>query len=101
MKKIIVSKTIYPPSIFLEGMTGKYYLPHNIRNDYVIFDIDSILRENRIVPKHFAMDEIEKAIEKNVSVVLVDCSHYVGEQYINEYHWYRVTDNFEANLSNY
>ena len=97
MERIIASKDVYSPIAYLEGVTGKCYLGSAVRNDYITYDIDCILQQNGFKLKHFPMNSIERAIAAKRQVVLVDCSHYEGDQWVNRYYWYQISDNFNAN----
>jgi hypothetical protein len=43
----------------------------------------------------YPLTEIDHIVENNLNVVLVDCSYYEGDNYINEYRWFEVPEDFE------
>ena len=98
MDRIIASKDIFSPIAYVEGVTGKCYLASAVRNNYITYDINCLLRMNGFNLKQFPLNSIERAIKAKKQVVLVDCSHFVGEQWVNEFRWYQVNDNFNKNV---
>ncbi len=91
MSKIIASKTIYPPQCYVELMTGNFYIGNAIKGESVVKDIKKLLAMNNITNiKSFAINDIEKAIVEKKKVVLVDCSHYVGDMFVQEYRWFQI-----------
>lgn len=98
MERIIASKDVYNPVAYLECVTGKCYLGSAVRNNYITYDIDCILRQNNFNLKSFPMNSIERAMKAKKQVVLVDCSHYVGERWTPEYRWYQINDGFNENV---
>ena len=98
MERIIASKEIYNPIAYIQGMTGNCYFGSAVRNNYIVFDIECLLRQNNVNAKHFPMNSIERAIKAKKPVVLVDCSHYVGNRYVEEHRWFQVCVNFFKNL---
>lgn len=98
MERIIASKTVYAPVTYLEYVTGKCYIGNVVRNNYIVYDIDRLLKHNGLNFQSFPLNSIERAIKAKKQVVLVDCSHYVGEQYIEEYRWFQVGKDFNPNI---
>jgi hypothetical protein len=43
----------------------------------------------------YPLTEIDHIVENNLNVVLVDCSHYEGDIYVNEYRWFEVPEDFK------
>lgn len=97
MQRIIASKTVYAPVTYLECVTGKCYIGNAVRNGYITYDIDRILKHNGLKFQSFPLNSIERAIKAKKQVVLVDCSHYVGEEYVEEYRWFQVGKDFDTN----
>lgn len=98
--RIVASKTLYNPISYLEGMTGNCYIGNAVRNGYVVSDITRILAHNQLGSiKHFPLNSIERAQKAKKPVVLVDCSYYKGNEYVMEYHWFQITEDFFKNLA--
>ena len=90
---MVKSEQIYSPQAYLEAVTGKYYI---IRGGYPVDDILEILvSEGYDNLWDFPFTEIDHIVENNHNVVLVDCSFYGGNEYITEYRWFEVPEDFE------
>lgn len=90
MSKIIKSKEMYNPFSYIELITGKCYTGGAIHNGTVVKDIQNLLRTNGYYDlKSFPLDKIEDAMAEKRRVVLVDCSYYRGNMYIQEYRWFQ------------
>lgn len=95
----VLSKDIYSPQSYIEAVTGNYYI---FRNDTTILDeIDTLLCLNHLENLwNYSLTEIEHIVENGINVVLVDISDYDVEtgNWIKEYRWFEVPEDFNDNL---
>ena len=90
---MIKSQHIYSPQAYLEAVTGKYYF---INGEDAVDFIQEVLVQNGYTDElwDYPLTEIEHIVENNLNVVLVNCSYYDGDMYINEYRWFEVPEDF-------
>ena len=90
---MVKSKDVYPPQSYVGEITGNYFIPHFngsvecIRKQLNKYGFDNLW--------DYPLTEIGHIVENNLNVVLVDCSHYEGDTYINEYRWFEVPEDWE------
>lgn len=89
---MVKSDQIYAPENYVCGVTGIYYFfkhnMHPIDEIHYLLDSDYEIWD-------YPLTEIDHIVENDLDVVLVDCSHYEGDMYVNEYRWFEVPDDFE------
>ena len=89
---MIKAKKIYEPQNYVRAVTGNYYFfKHNSSPEE---EIQNLLYMNGYELWDYPLTEIDHIVENNLGVVLVDCSHYEGNVYINEYRWFEVPEDF-------
>lgn len=90
---MVKSNQIYSPQSYLEAVTGKCYISGCSDADF----IQEILVQNGYIDElwDYPLTEIDHIVENNLNVVLVDCSHYEGDMYINEFRWFEVPEDFK------
>lgn len=92
---MVKSEQIYAPQVYLEAITGKFYFMKG--GEYPVDFIQEVL----VAEGHtddlwdYPLTEIDHIVENNLNVVLVDCSHYEGDIYVNEYRWFEVPEDFK------
>jgi hypothetical protein len=64
-------------------------------NTHPINEIQDILSEQGYELWDYPLTEIDHIVENNLNVVLVNCSYYEGDKYIDEYRWFEVPEDFE------
>lgn len=92
---MVKSEHIYSPQTYLEAITGKcYFMRHN---EYPVDFIQSVLVSEGHTDDlwDYPLTEIDHIVENNLNVVLVDCSHYEDGEFVNEYRWFEVPEDFE------
>ena len=91
---MVKSEGIYSPQVYLEKITGKTYF---MGNEYPVDFIQEILVSEGHTDDlwDYPLTEIDHIVENNLNVVLVDCSHYYGDEWIAEYRWFEVPEDFE------
>lgn len=89
---MVKSEQIYSPQIYVEAITGLYYV---FRGEDNITFIEDKLALNGFELWNYPLSEINHIVENNLDVVLVDCSYYKEDVYINEYRWFEVPEDFE------
>ena len=87
---MVKSNKLFDPQTYLELVTGKCYF---LKSDVITF-MEDIIYLNHLGLWNYPLSEIDHIVENNLNVVLVDCSHYEGEMYINEYRWFEVPEDF-------
>lgn len=90
---MVKSEQIYSPENYVCGMTGTYYFFKH--KDHPVEEIQYLLQVNGYDLWDYPLTEIDHIVENNLNVVLIDCSHYEGDMYINEYRWFEVTEDFK------
>jgi hypothetical protein len=92
MNNMVKSNQIYSPQSYLEAVTGKCYIGGYGGVDF----IQEVLVQNGYTDElwDYPLTEIDHIVENNLNVVLVDCSYYEGDEYINEYRWFEVPEDF-------
>lgn len=89
---MVKSEQIYSPQIYVEAITGLYYV---FKGEDNITFIEDKLALNGFELWNYPLSEINHIVENNLDVVLVDCSYYKEDVYINEYRWFEVPEDFE------
>lgn len=89
---MVKSDQIYAPQNYVCAVTGTYYFFKN--KLHPIEEIQYLLQANGHELWDYPLTEIDHIVENNLNVVLVDCSHYEGDDYINEYRWFEVPEDF-------
>ena len=89
---MVKSNQIYAPQNYVGAITGNYFISKYDGS------IDCIHKHLNKYGFYFLWDypltEIDHIVENDLNVVLVDCSHYEGDMYINEYRWFEVPEDF-------
>ena len=91
---MVKSEQIYTPQAYLEAITGKCYF---MGNECPVDFIQEIL----VAEEHtdnlwdYHLTEIEHIVENNLNVILVDCCHYYGDEFITEFRWFEVPEDFK------
>lgn len=90
---MVKSEQIYSPQNYVAAITGTYYFFKY--KEPIVEEIQYLLVLNGYDNLwDYPLTEIDHIIENNLNVVLVDCSHYEGDVYINEYRWFEVPEDF-------
>lgn len=94
---MIKSKEIYSPQNFIRAMTGECHIFMHDSN--ITEEIHKALRKNGLENEEnplwdYPMDEIEPIVEHCLNVVLVDVSYWEGNDFIREYRWFEVPEDF-------
>ena len=90
---MVKSNQIHSPQSYLCGVLGTcYFLKYH---KHPIDEIQDILASEGVELWDYPLTEIEHIVENNLDVVLVDCSHYEGDDLITEYRWFEVTPDFD------
>lgn len=89
---MVKSEKIYSPQIYVEAVTGLYYVFRG--KDNITF-IEDKLALNGFELWNYPLSEINHIVENNLDVVLVDCSYHKEDVYVNEYRWFEVPEDFE------
>lgn len=95
---MVKSKGIYSPQNFVDALTGKCYI---FDCDNTAKEIHDLLRQNKVETKKkplfdFQLDEIEHIVKYGINVVLVDVSGFKGDEWVQEYRWFEVPEDFEG-----
>lgn len=90
---MVKSNGIYAPQNYVGAVTGVYYIFKH--NRHPVEEIQDLLSMNDIELWDYPLTEIDHIVENNLNVVLVDCSHYEGDAYIEELRWFEVPEDFE------
>ena len=96
--KYVKSTKVYSPQNFVEILTGICY---GFDCDDTAREIRDLLKLNKIKNdfnknlRDYAIDEIDKIVLNNISVVLVDTT-YIDEncKMVQEYRWFEVPNSF-------
>lgn len=89
---MVKSNAIYSPQEYVGGITGNCFISKCdgtvkcIRQHLERYGFDDLW--------DYPLTEINHIVENDLNVVLVDCSHYEGDSYINEYRWFEVPEDF-------
>ena len=90
---MVKSNGIYAPQNYVGAVTGIYYsFKHETHPSE---EIQHLLTINGYELWDYPLAEIDHIVENNLNVVLVDCSHYEGDVYVNECRWFEVPEDFE------
>lgn len=91
---MVKSNGIYAPQNYVGAVTGRYY---SFKHDkHPIDEIRELLEMNDIYNLwDYPLTEIDHIVENNLDVVLVDCSHYEDNIFVNEYRWFEVPEDFK------
>lgn len=90
---MVKSDQVYAPQNYVGAVTGNYYFfKHDMSP---IEEIQYLLQMNEYELWDYPLTEIDHIVENNLDVVLVDCSHYEGDMFVNEYRWFEVPEDFE------
>ena len=91
----VKSNEIYSPQSYVAAVTGTcYFFKHKI---HPAEEIQYLLKNDEwdyYELWDYPLTEIDHIVENNLNVVLVDCSHYEGDIYVNEYRWFEVPEGF-------
>lgn len=90
---MVKSEQIYAPENYVCAVTGTYYFFKH--KDHPVNEIQYLLQATGHSLWDYPLTEIDHIVENNLDVVLVDCSHYEGDDYINEYRWFEVPEDFK------
>lgn len=91
---MVKSEKIYSPQVFVEAVTGLYYV---CRGEDDIAFIEDRLALNGFELWNYPLSEIDHIVENNLNVVLVDCMVWSEdtEEFEHEYRWFEVPEDFE------
>lgn len=90
---MVKSEQIYSPENYVCAVTGTYYFfYHKI---HPADEIQNLLRMNDYDLWDYPLVEIDHIVENGLDVILVDCSHYDGGNFIREYRWFEVPEDFK------
>ena len=90
---MVKSNEVYSPQAYVGEITGNYFISkfdgsvNGIRKHLEQYGFDNLW--------DYPLTEIDHIVENNLDVVLVDCSHYEGNKYVNEYRWFEVPEDFK------
>ena len=91
----VKSNEIYSPQNYVEAVTGTcYFFKYNM---HPAEEIQYLLKNDEwdyYELWDYPLTEIDHIVENDLNVVLVDCSHYEGDMYVNEYRWFEVPEGF-------
>ena len=90
---MVKSNRIYAPQNYVCAVTGNYYFFKYTSSPEE--EIQELLSMNGYELWDYPLTEIDHIVENNLNVVLVDCSHYEGDMYVNEYRWFEVPEDFK------
>ena len=90
---MVKSNVVYTPQNYVSAVTGVYYIFKH--NRHPIEEIQDLLQMNDLCLWDYPLTETAYVVENELNVVLVDCSHYEGGNYINEYRWFEVPEDFK------
>jgi hypothetical protein len=90
---MVKSNQIYAPQNYVGAVTGVYYIFKH--NRHPVEEIQDLLQMSDLCLWDYPLTEIDHIVENNLNVVLVDCSHYEGDVYVNEYRWFEVPEDFK------
>lgn len=91
----VLSNGIYSPQNFIEVLTDKYY----IINESPLEKIHGILVKEGLEDDtyntiwDYSLDEINEIVENDISVVLVDVSHFNEDgEWVTECRWFEIPE---------
>ena len=93
---MVVSNKIYAPQNYVGAITGNYFISHYngtiecIQKQLQKYGFDELW--------DYPLAEIDHIVENNINVVLVDCSHYENNTYVNEHRWFEVPEEYIVNF---
>ena len=90
---MVKSNVVYTPQNYVSAVTGVYYVFKHNRPP--IEEIQDLLQMNALCLWDYPLTETAYVVENELNVVLVDCSHYEGDRYINECRWFEVPEDFK------
>lgn len=94
---MVKSNQIYSPQSYVGAITGAYYFFKH--KTHPVDEIQHLLKLNGYDNLwDYPLTEIDHIVENNLNVILVDCSHYKGHIYVNEYRWFEVPEDFEDEM---
>lgn len=94
MANLVKSKDIYNPQSYVSAVTGVcYFLKHEKHPYEEIKEILGYYHDYENLCDYPLM-EIEHIVKNEITVVLVDVSHYERDNYITEYRWFEVPEDF-------
>ena len=88
---MVKSQQIYSPANYVCAITGTYYF--FMHDKHPSEEIQYLISDYELWD--YPLTEIEHIVENDIDVVLVDCSYFKGNDYINEYRWFEVPENFK------
>ena len=95
---MVKSEKIYSPQSYVCAVTGNYYFfnhkTHPAEEIHILLKMNQT-HHNNYELWDYPLTEIEHIVENELDVVIVDCSHYEGDMYVNEYRWFEVPENFK------
>ena len=90
---MVKSEYIYTPQTYLEKITGKtYFMGHEWPVDSIL---EILVEEGYDNLWDYPLTEIDHIVENNADVVLVDCSWREEDEFIREYRWFEVPEDFK------
>lgn len=92
---MVKSNSLFNPQSYLEIVTGYCYFQKSTENS--IEFIDNVLQLNGLELWNYPLNEIDHIVENEIDVVLVDCSYFKNNCYINEYRWFEVPSDVNEN----
>ena len=90
---MVKSEHIYSPQNYICAITGKYYFFNHKKHPAE--EAQDLLATNDYELWDYPLTEIDHIVENELNVVLVDCSYYKGDNFINEYRWFEVPEDFK------
>ena len=90
---MVKSEQIYSPQNYVCAITGIYYFFKNKTNPAE--EIQDLLLMNECELWDYPLTEIDHIVENNLDVVLVNCSYYDGDEWVPEYRWFEVPEDFK------
>ena len=96
---MVKSNKLFNPQSYLEIVTGGCYFQKSTEN--AIKFIDNVLHLNCLELWNYPLNEIDHIVENEIDVVLVDCSYFKNNSFINEYRWFEVPSDVNINKEEY
>ena len=90
---MVKSERIYSPPHYICTVTGNYYF--FMHKSSLLEEIRHLLQQEGYELWDYPITEIDHIVENDLNVVLVDCSYYEGNTYVNEYRWFEVPEDFK------
>ena len=91
---MVKSNTLFNPQSYLMLVTDICYFQKSSEDVYEF--IDNVLQHHGLELWNYPLKEIDHIIENDIDVVLVDCSHFEDDCYINELRWFEVPSDIVA-----